>query len=305
MPEKPKSIPNAVKTPSDDFAPYSLMRSSEILGKNNFSIWKLSQKSQTIHTHDYYQIWYVSSGNCNHKIDNRNFNLSAGDLIIIPPFSYHSMNSECENLEVIGIDFTETFLSEADTNTIFFTCLNPLFVREKEKNSIFTEIAFKELISEMFDEYTSTKKFSELVIRSNLLKLIVLLERKSARKDVFEQSGFTHAISEVLQYIHNNIETKISIKDLCHLSHLSATSLGVHFKKATGRSVISYINKIRTDKAKQLLKETNISITDIAYELGFGDGAYFNRIFKKETGLCPKDYRIKHKHENMPQSALS
>ena len=57
-----------------------------------------------------------------------------------------------------------------------------------------------------------------------------------------------------------NIETKIKIEDLCRISNLAPTSLGVQFKKATGKSVVTYVNKIRIDKAKQLLKETDMSI---------------------------------------------
>lgn len=295
MPENKKIRIGVSKITPGDFAPYSLMRSSDILGENHFSIWKLTQKRQTIHTHDYYQFWYVSKGNCNHKIDNKNFHLSAGDLIAIPPFSYHSMSSDCENLEVIGIDFTEDYLSALDNNTVFLSCIKPLFLREKEKQSVFSEISFKELIFEMLEEHTNKEKFSQLVIKSNLMKLIVLLERKSGLAENSKYPLYNQAIGEVLRYIHNNIETKIKIEDLCRISNLAPTSLGVQFKKATGKSVVTYVNKIRIDKAKQLLKETDMSITDIAYGLGFNDSAYFNRIFKKETQYAPKNYRTEYK----------
>ena len=282
-----------------ELTPYSVMRADDILGKKHFFIWKLTQNQQTIHTHDYYQIWYISKGNCTHKIDNKSFYLSAGDLIIIPPFSYHSMTSESNDLEVIGIDFTENYLSELDNNTIFLACIKPLFVREKEKKSVFTETSFKELMIEMYEEYFSGLKFSDLIIKSCLMKLIILLERKSDITENTEKIVHSQAIGEVLRYIHNNIESKIRIEDLCRVSNLCPTSLGAHFKKATGKSVVQYTNSIRIDKAKQLLKETDISITNIAYELGFGDGAYFNRIFKKETSLSPKDYRNKYKNPTL------
>ena len=294
MSENKLILMNSSRISENDFEPYSLMRSNEILGEQQFSIWKITGNKQTIHTHDYYQIWYISKGNCKHKIDNKSFSLSAGDLIIIPPFSYHSMTSDYDDLEVIGIDFTENYLSELDNNTIFLACIKPLFVREKEKQSVFTEIAFKELIEEMLKEHILKSKFSELIIKSNLLKLIILLERKSGLNESVEHSLYNNAVGEALRYIHNNIESKITIEDLCRVSKLSPTSLGVHFKKATGKSAIQYINSIRTDKAKQLLKETDMSVTDISYELGFSDSAYFNRVFKKETQYSPKDYRQKH-----------
>ena len=272
--------------------PIRLMKSNEFLKESNFSIWKYTQSYQNIHNHDYYQIWYVLKGECKHKIDNHNFTLSEGELIVIPPFSYHSMSQGSSDLLVIGIDFNEKIFSSVyKDNDIFISCINPLFSGTKEKMSI--ETSFEKLILEMFEEYTNKTTFYEIVIRSNLLKLIVALERMNISPESTKTEN--HAIAEALKYIHNNINTKIKIEDLCKISNLSPTSLGVYFKKITGKTVVEYINKIKIDKSKQLLKETDFSITDISYELGFSDSAYFNRVFKKMTSLSPKGYRNKHK----------
>ena len=276
--------------------PFCLMRSNEILGESHFTIWRLAYNHQNIHTHDYYQIWYILKGHCEHKIDNHNFTLIEGDLIVIPPFSYHSMHNGSDDLMVVGIDFSETFLSAIDNdNSILMSCINPLFLREKERVSIFNSDKYlKDLITEMFKEYYDRTTFYEVIIKSNLLKLIVMLERMSLRDEDTQTDGHKLAVAEVLKYIHNNISTKIKIEDICETTNLSPTSLGVYFKKITGKTVIEYINTIKIDKAKQLLKETDMNITSISYELGFNDSAYFNRVFKKITSLSPKDYRKKH-----------
>lgn len=72
--------------------PFCFMKAEVALNKKNFSIWKLNYNHQNTHAHDYYQIWYILRGSCRHRIDNHKFSLSSGDIIFIPPFSYHSMS---------------------------------------------------------------------------------------------------------------------------------------------------------------------------------------------------------------------
>ena len=105
-------------------------------------------------------------------------------------------------------------------------------------------------------------------------------------------------VNEIQKYIHSRFNEKIAIEDLCKEVNMSETLLTTCFKSTTGKTIIEYINCLRIDKAKQLLAETDMRITDISYELGFNDGAYFNRVFKKTVGTSPNEYR---KQKQKPQ----
>ena len=74
---------------------------------------------------------------------------------------------------------------------------------------------------------------------------------------------------------------------------MSETLLSNCFKITTGKTIVEYINSLKADKAKQLLAETDMRITDIACELGFNDGAYFNKVFRKFVNMTPLTYRKK------------
>ena len=63
------------------------------------------------------------------------------------------------------------------------------------------------------------------------------------------------------------------------------------FKKETGSSFVEYLSKIRIDKAKDLLRESDLRIQDICLMVGYNDVKYFSKLFIKYTGLKPKDYR--------------
>ena len=72
---------------------------------------------------------------------------------------------------------------------------------------------------------------------------------------------------------------------------LSESYLCRFFKNAMGVSITSYINKIRVEKAAILLKNTDESVTDIAFNVGFSDLNYFSRTFKKIMNCTPKEYK--------------
>ncbi|MBQ4527617.1 MAG: helix-turn-helix transcriptional regulator [Clostridia bacterium] len=275
--------------------PYTFMRSSVILSENGFSIWKQNRRNQNIHTHDYYQMWYVFTGSCEHTIDNHKFCLKSGDIIIIPPYAYHSMHAGSDDLLVIGIDFTDEFMSEnSSSDRIMLSCINPLIVKQKSNVSVFFgDDEIEGLILEMFSEHMKKNDFYEIVIKSNLMKLLVMIERMS----IAESSDDNHRylIGEVVRYIHNNLNSKIKLSDLCNLTNISESLLASAFKKITGQTIIEYVNTLKINKAKQLLKETNMSVTSISYDLGFSDGAYFNRVFKANAGCSPKEYRKHYK----------
>ncbi|MEL7534180.1 MAG: helix-turn-helix transcriptional regulator, partial [Bacteroidota bacterium] len=73
--------------------------------------------------------------------------------------------------------------------------------------------------------------------------------------------------------------------------HLSATQLFRKMKALTGHPPMSFVRKIRLHKAKELLFSTELSVSEIAYDLGFSDPHYFSRAFKKEFGQSPSQVR--------------
>lgn len=170
-------------------------------------------------------------------------------------------------------------------------CINPLYLKQNRKQSVFwSDNDIENLILEMFNEFALKNDFYDIIIKSNLTKLIVMTERMNNQK-VISHSKNERGVTESLKYIHSNFNEKITIKDLCKAVNMSESLLSACFKTVTGKTIIEYINDLRIDKAKQLLTETDMRITDISYELGFNDGAYFNRVFKKTVNLTPFAYR--------------
>jgi two-component system response regulator YesN len=85
----------------------------------------------------------------------------------------------------------------------------------------------------------------------------------------------------------------LSIKDISDHVHLSSSYLCTVFKTETGKTLNQYITEFRIEKAKQLLNDPRNKITDISSRVGYSDGNYFGKSFKKEVGLSPSEYREK------------
>ncbi|UKS28784.1 response regulator [Paenibacillus sp. HWE-109] len=105
-------------------------------------------------------------------------------------------------------------------------------------------------------------------------------------------------ITQVLAYIRQNFEKDITVKMLAKIVVLDDTYLSNLFKKETGVNLISFIHQYRIERSLALLRETTVSIEEIARQVGFMDINYFVRIFKRYKGIAPGHYRKTH-HGNM------
>ena len=98
-------------------------------------------------------------------------------------------------------------------------------------------------------------------------------------------------LDHALQFIHNNFASEISLERVARVEGLSKFHFSRLFKKTIGLTYQSYLNRVRIDQAKNLLKDDVLSVTDTGYSVGYTDLTHFERIFKKLTGITPSQYR--------------
>ncbi len=98
-------------------------------------------------------------------------------------------------------------------------------------------------------------------------------------------------VKKAIQFISQNFATPLSLDDVAGHVHLNPAYFSTVFKQSTGSSFKEYLNMVRIEESKRLLSNTNYSVIDIAIATGFEDQSYFSKVFKKYTGLTPKQYR--------------
>ncbi len=112
--------------------------------------------------------------------------------------------------------------------------------------------------------------------------------------DEIRNSRFTNSkvlINRAKNYIQYHFEEKISLGDVARELHISKHYLANAFKKATGENMSLYINKLRIEKAKQMLLEPDGRVKEIFEELGYSNQQYFSKVFKKITGMTVMEYK--------------
>lgn len=136
---------------------------------------------------------------------------------------------------------------------------------------------------------------------NNVIKTQGLRELKVACAGQLEQiiSGMREAreleinslSAKVKKYIMENFHRDIGMDDAAKETNLSYHYFSKFFKDSTGKSFVEYLTELRVDKSRELLRDTNDSIKEICYKIGYSDPNYYCKIFKKVTGMTPTEYR--------------
>ena len=166
-------------------------------------------------------------------------------------------------------------------------------------NLHYEKIPFIEIKSEIKD-YFIQRHFSDIIEYAKMKQSLgTTISLSNSLRQVLTDIYFledplhknTRYFNRAIAYLKSNIEDHITVQDIAHHLDISEIYVNKIFKQASDRTPISYFNSMKITKAKQLLTITDLSIKEVAHELGFSDPYYFSRLFKKETQFSPTAYR--------------
>lgn len=247
------------------------------------------------HCHDSYELYYLLSGERNYFIKDRTYRVTRGDLVFIGRNDLHKTTDPgAPAHERILINFKAEFLTE------FFTFpvggLLTFFDQEVKVISLgLKEQGFVEnLLFKMLTEKNTRPAGYEIYLRVLLTELLLFLQRSVARRRSIafrHQSALHEKISEIVRYINEGYRQRISLAQLAKEFFISPYHLSRTFKDITGFSYSEYLNTVRIKEARKLLRESGLSVTEIAEKTGYESVTHFGRVFKKLTGISPSEYR--------------
>lgn len=129
----------------------------------------------------------------------------------------------------------------------------------------------------------------------SVVKLLAIfaehLSMVSNRIVLQEQNAEPAAITRAKQFISEHQTEELSLEQVARSVHTSKFYFCKMFRKATGINFTDYLSRVRTERAKNLLLNPNLRVSEIAYEVGFQSLTHFNRVFKRILGQSPTDYR--------------
>jgi YesN/AraC family two-component response regulator len=98
-------------------------------------------------------------------------------------------------------------------------------------------------------------------------------------------------VKRTVAYLHQNFQEPLSREEIARAVGVSKNYLSHIFRRELGLSPWDYLNRYRIKQARELLSQTDVTITDVAYQVGFNNPAYFSRVFHQQTGVSPTEYR--------------
>lgn len=172
--------------------------------------------------------------------------------------------------------------------------------QEKSSSSFYIKYNILDIVKELLEEfgiYNQTKIFeiSEKIMKCSSLKemqsiLNLVLEQIENNMNVIEDDSRS-TVKEIQKIISNEYMDDLSLDKLSERIYLTPAYISYIFKQETGKNFVKYLMDYRLQKAKEMLEEGKMKIMDIGRSCGYPNQSYFNRIFKNNFGVTPKQYR--------------
>ncbi|MBR5143852.1 MAG: AraC family transcriptional regulator [Clostridia bacterium] len=235
--------------------------------------------NSTPHYHPHYEIYFMKEGSCRYFIDDRTFDVEAGDVLIIPKGAIHNTTyTSSQPHSRLLVNFTDDYIPE-DVLQVLDETRFLYRSREIARNieEIFLKIEY---------EYANTDQYSKSLLRCYTAAMFYLIIRFPG--DLEDATTGNDLIDSIVKYIKQNYMNDIKLSSVAKMKCVSAEHLSRTFKSCTGFGFNEYVTLLRLRKAEEMIhNEPHKTISDIAYECGFNDGNYFSYKFKKMYGISP------------------
>ncbi|MBZ4671632.1 MAG: hypothetical protein PWQ76_605 [Clostridiales bacterium] len=268
-----------------------------------FCIKHLSHINNNLHSHDFFEVNYVFSGECIQKFEKEDRILKEGEFCIIAPNSPHDIIAEEESL-VVSImirqsTFEHTFfavLTQKNLLSTFFR--NILYSKTGKGNYLLfhtdNQTEIKKNIKNICMESYSSDEYANTCCASYINILFALILRRYSDTVYFYSFNSTGEekidFVLVLQYIQYNYQT-LTLSSLAKFFHYSEAYMSKLIKNNTGMNLTEILTSLKMENSKKLLSSTNMSIFQIAECNGYESPDHFSRTFKKTYGISPRQYR--------------
>jgi AraC-like DNA-binding protein len=253
-----------------------------------------------IHTHGFTELAVVQAGRVVHVTEEEEYPAQAGDVFVIHEGDVHGYRGG-ENLVLLNILYhSGRLLSSADAvrkipgyHAMF--CIEPQFRRRygpRARLHLTSRDLNKalKLIDSIRDELDHRAPGYELLATALFLQLVGFLSRRYTQSLSPQKAGALR-LGEVISFLEEHYDQPIRLKQLADMAHVSPRHLLRTFREATGLTPIEYLLHRRIRKAMELLRTGDRNVTEVAFAVGFSDGNYFSRLFRKITGRCPTDVK--------------
>ncbi len=258
----------------------------------------MKQDDTIMHGHDFAEIVFISSGSGIQSSFRKQIKLEPGDILFVPQEGIHSY-IDTDKLELINILFNPLKLHLAYSGLHKLRLFREFFLDSSSGHVKQTRIGHVKISQKNYDDIKlimnqmicESAENNEEVEQCLIGYFIVLLSKLSSMYKFDKKKVIPKDVAKVIEFMHQNIQENIQLRQLVKISGLSQSSFQRYFAKFIGNSPMNYLNDLRLAKACTIIRKTDKRISEIAYEVGFNDSNYFSRLFCMHFDMSPREYR--------------
>ena len=265
-----------------------------VLAHKNYNLANEIFPGMVIHYHKDVELIYIRSGYASYRVNDKVIHLESGDGIIVNSDQLHLLISEDVDYCLDCVIFDPELIMG---NKYIKEKYMPFLIGDAAPDCIVlrSSDAADKIILEGIGQivYMSYLENHEMEILSVLQRVYQLLYEKMRKVDSKRtlSAPDLNSMIEMIDYINSNYSGRITVAGICASGHVGKNTCIDLFKKYTHMSPIDYVRSIRLLNAINYLKNSEMSITEIAYAVGFNSASYFTKSFRKFYDMTPVEYK--------------
>lgn len=250
-----------------------------------------------LHIHPEYELIFVMKSSGKRYVGDNIADFWPGDLCLfgpnLPHTFYNKHLSADREVHQIVIQFNENCLGEGFFDKPQFSSIKALFNRAQYGLSFSGEL--RDLAGEKMkamvnvdDAEAAAGLISTLALLAKTTTYEVLSSQKLVTSNIKKD---TARMTRIYHYLLDNFKRDVTLEEIAVIANLSAAAFCRYFKQHTRKTLSAFLNDLRISYACRLLQQKELSVLEVCFESGFNNISYFNRQFKRQTGVAPLKYR--------------
>lgn len=250
------------------------------------------------HWHSYFEITCVQSGTGHYFVNGQEYTMDEGDIIIFNNVEPHGWKLMGDDMHLLVMVFSPEFVAEK-LSVFDSEYLKPFVERGSNfRNRIGREEAvsheIRKGIREIYTEWEEKKEGYPLMIKANILRILTILIRAyqddtKSGEMLKEKKNAMKRLEQAFNYIDGHYSEKLTLDEVAAAAFMSSTYFSSYFRKVTNISFSEYVTRLRIAHARELLRDKEKSVTEIALECGFHNISNFYKLYKKYVGKPPRE----------------
>ena len=227
--------------------------------------------------HENIELLYFKEGEGRVCRNGERISVRAGDIVVLPANCMHGVSAKRVVYDCLIIDRGLSLSAGVDTSNLSF----PALVRDRNLGALILKVA---------EAMNTLAEYRVLAVRGSVLTLLSYLCCHYASPVSDGDSRTVDGVKKAIRYIRDRVGESISIDALARVAGFSKFHFAREFKRVTSYTVVTYLNLVRIEKAKQMLASGDHNVSETALACGFNNLSYFSKTFREQVGVTPTEY---------------